>query len=107
MSTIPNVPWRVFINEKALENAFGKPEYKPMKQRFTLHRHSKKKFTHSMGDWLECSQEEFDANRDRGEMARLDQFMGRKFESFWYYEMRCSKPGWPQEIIKQLKKEFS
>lgn len=64
----------------------------------------KRKTSHFRGDWVPVSQEEFDQNYEPSKKMESDRFMGRVKGSFWFYERRLVKPGWPQALVEELKK---
>lgn len=92
-----------FCDIPALVAAFGEPEYSYFKEWVQATGRGQQRRHYGSG-YNEIPKEEYDAHRAQSRKLEMDRFMGRgHVGSFYRYEIRLKKPGWPQALEKALK----
>ena len=92
-----------YVDRDGLVAAFGVPEYRYFKSYLSAHGRGRN-IRHYNSEWVECDEAEFLANHEQAHRTDMDRFMGRRqVGSFYRYEKRLYREGWPQVMEKALK----
>lgn len=101
------------IDIEAAKAAFGEPEIGYFKARCNYRAgQGRREGRHFMGDYVEVSKEEYDANHEASQRLEVKRFMNGTTgkdgvrTSFYIYERLVKRPGWPQALMKELKEKF-
>lgn len=92
------------INVEAAKALWGEPVYTPMKCYMGLGGTRTNPHHIRRMDWREVPEEEYAEHAPLSQKTEHDRFWNHKrVGSFWLYERRLTKEGWPQKLESALK----
>jgi hypothetical protein len=85
-------------------STYGEPEYRYFKREMIWAKVRRKPGYHigPIGNGIEVTKAEYDANVAASKHARGEAFMGRFPQRYWDYHCKLSKDGWREKLIADI-----